>query len=330
MTPDRLPTYRELPETDGGARSAWGLFGAADNRGLINLQTATTVTAAATLVRTGRVFSLDVPLDFFGPTGMAGRGAATRTLLGIADQFFDDYMDNLYLQGASQWDSLAHVAFAPDAFYNGVTADDVRAGRRNTIEHWANTGIVGRAVLLDLARALPAAGRPFDPMTTYQFTLDDLETARQFAGLEYRSGDVLLVNTGYLDAYSALTTDERDAIEQADPTLRRHAGIEHSAEMAEYLWNTHCAAIESDNSSVEVFPLGEDVGEGGPAAAGWPFGFLHRILIAQFGMALGEFFWLRDLADDCADDGTYDMFFCSAPLKIPGGVGSPANALAIK
>jgi hypothetical protein len=61
-----------------------------------------------------------------------------------------------------------------------------------------------------------------------------------------------------------------------------------------------------------------------------PFGYLHRILIGQFGLSLGELWWLADLADDCAADGRYEMFVSSTPMNAPGGIGSPANALAIK
>ena len=40
--------------------------------------------------------------------------------------------------------------------------------------------------------------------------------------------------------------------------------------------------------------------------------------------------WLRDLAEDCANDGVYEGFFTSAPLNVPRGIGSPANAMVIK
>lgn len=52
--------------------------------------------------------------------------------------------------------------------------------------------------------------------------------------------------------------------------------------------------------------------------------------MAMLGIPLGEFFDLDTLAADCADDGVYDFCFTSAPLRIPGGIGSPPNALAIK
>jgi hypothetical protein len=91
--------------------------------------------------------------------------------------------------------------------------------------------------------------------------------------------------------------------------------------MAAYLWDTHAAAIASDTFGVEVWPADRN---------SHPMGFLHHMLIGQFGMALGELWWLRDLAGDCAADGVYECFLASAPLNMPGGIGSTANALAIK
>ena len=57
---------------------------------------------------------------------------------------------------------------------------------------------------------------------------------------------------------------------------------------------------------------------------------MHARVLALLGIPLGEFFDLDALAEDCAADGVYDFFFTSAPLGIPGGIGSPPNALAIK
>jgi hypothetical protein len=89
--------------------------------------------------------------------------------------------------------------------------------------------------------------------------------------------------------------------------------------MAPYLWDLHIAAIAADNPALEAWP---------PPAG--PGGFMHWKLIPHFGMPIGELWWLADLADACAADGVYEFFFTSAPLNVPGGVGSPPNALAIK
>ena len=47
-------------------------------------------------------------------------------------------------------------------------------------------------------------------------------------------------------------------------------------------------------------------------------------------MMLGEQFDLEGLAADCANDGVYEGFFTSAPLRIPQGVCSPPNACVVK
>ena len=100
-------------------------------------------------------------------------------------------------------------------------------------------------------------------------------------------------------------------------------GVAHTEAVCEYLWDSHAAAIACDTYGVEVFPADR-------STEGHPFGFLHNMLIGQFGMALGELWWLSDLASDCAADGVYEMFGVSAPMNAPGGIGSPANAVAIK
>ena len=93
--------------------------------------------------------------------------------------------------------------------------------------------------------------------------------------------------------------------------------------MARYLWDTHAAAVASDCPSVEVWPMDHSPGL-------FPFGSLHKVLLGQFGMAIGELWWLEELADDCASDGVHEFLLTSAPLNTRGGYGSTANALAIK
>ena len=43
-----------------------------------------------------------------------------------------------------------------------------------------------------------------------------------------------------------------------------------------------------------------------------------------------ELWDLDALAVDCAADGRYEFMLVSAPLYVPGGVGSPPNAYALK
>jgi len=53
-------------------------------------------------------------------------------------------------------------------------------------------------------------------------------------------------------------------------------------------------------------------------------------VIPVMGLSMGEIFYLKDLAEDCAADGVYEFFFNAPPLHLPGGAGSPINPQAIK
>jgi kynurenine formamidase len=319
-SPDRLPAYDDLPPAVRGGRSAWGLFGPQDSAGLLNLQTPARIAAAARLIRSGETYSLNAPADVPGPP-LFRRGQLRHTVMGSGARGFDDKLDNYYPQASSQWDSLAHIGYDADQFYNGVTADDITVRARNTIDHWARRGIAGRAVLIDIDLAFGGAGDGFDPASPRAITASDLEAARAAAGVDWQAGDVLLLHTGFLGWYTRQEAEARAAM--AEPGALRAIGLAHDEEMARYLWNAHVAAVASDNPSVEVWPAD-------PSDAAFPFGFLHRVLIGQFGMAIGELWWLEDLARSCRRDGRHEMFLTSAPLNVPRGIGSPANALAIK
>lgn len=311
-----LPDYDDLPLTEGGARSGWGLFGPDDNIGLLNLITPERVAAAAKLVRRGAVFPLGAPLDIISPP-MFARGTPRHTTIRVGNgRGLDDVIDNVYPQASSQWDSLGHVSFDFKHYYNGASVDDVIEGGRNTIDHWARRGIAGRAVLLDIARTLD-----FEPGTSHALGVADLERAREAAGIAFEPGDILLMHTGYLKWYTGLDAATRVAIAPREKLCS--VGIEHTEAMARYLWNAHISAIVSDNPAIEVWPPDH-------RSQAWPFGFMHHILIGQFGMALGELWWLDDLAADCARDGVNEMLLTSTPINLRGAIGSPANALAIK
>ncbi len=312
-----VPAYDQLPEGPDGGRIAWGLWGEGESVGRLRLQTPGRVAEAARTVRKGAVFALDAAIDAVDPPLNARRGLPRHRVLhepgpGLAAT--DDVWDNFYPQTSSQWDSLAHVAYQPGRFYNGATDEDVLAGRRNTVDHWARRGIAGRGVVLDVARHLDS--RPQDAAA---YSVADLERVRRVQGVEYSEGCVILLHTGFLAWYTGSSRAER----QRTCSPLRAPGVEHTEEMARYLWDSGAAAVTSDTYAVEVWP--PDWSD-----AALPWGFLHRVLIGALGFALGELWDLGALAADCAADGVYDCFVCSAPLHAPGGIGSPANALAIK
>jgi kynurenine formamidase len=315
--PPALPRYDELPAAPEGGRSGWQALGAGDDLGRIGLQSQAAVRDAARLVRRGAMFPLNAAHDALTPP-LFGRGALRHTHLGRARQLaYDDIYDNYYPQASSQWDSLAHVAYSKNVYYQGRTADEIAERHHNTIEHWATRGIAGRGVLLDLRRTFP----DYDPGSSHAFTPGDLETAREAAGIEYRPGDVVLLHTGWFDWYDGQTAEAK--AELAQPAALRACGIEHTEAMAAYLWDSGAAAFATDSPALEVWPPDS-------SAEGHPFGFLHKVLIGQLGLAIGELWHTADLAADCAADGVHEFLLTSAPVHVPGGVGSPANALAFK
>ncbi len=312
-----LPNYADLPEATHGGRSAWGLFGGDDSLGLLNLITPEITRAAAKLVLSGEVVPLNAPLELFDPP-MFSRSPLTHSVIQLrGGKGLDDLYDGLNPQASSQWDSLGHVAYRDDMFYNGATLDDVLTGKRNTIDYWARRGIATRGILLDLQSSAATA---YDPGSSHAFTVDDLERARSAAGVEYQVGDIIVLHTGFLDWYRSLSASGRQGVSTREGL---HAcGIEHTEEMAEYLWNTHAIGVVSDNPSLEVWPM--DMTE-----ESYPFGMLHQILIAQFGMGVGELWELGALARACESARRSEFFITSAPLNASQGIASPANALAI-
>jgi kynurenine formamidase len=318
----QVPRYDDLPLAPRGGRSGWGLFGPDDSVGLLNLQTAESVREAVGLVRKGEVFPLNAALDVVDPPLASGRGVPRHRLLhkpGPGLEGLDDVYDNFYPQLSSQWDSLAHVAYSAGVFYNGATDEEVTQGARNTIDHWARRGIVARAVLLDLQRSMNAAGRAYEPESGAAFSVADLEQAREYSGVSYSPGCVVLLRTGFLGWYCSQPWRTRARVASS----LRAPGVEHTENMARYLWDSGAMAVASDTFAVEVWP--PDL-----SSQAFPFGFLHRILIGQFGMALGELWQLDDLAAHCATDGICEFLLTSSPLHSRGGIGSPPNALAIK
>jgi kynurenine formamidase len=316
--PERLPSYKELLTREGAPPgSAWGLFGADDQVGCVNLMTPEKAVEAARLVRTGKSFALNWEFELPNPA-LFRRGNLRHTITGQGAGR-DDIIDNFYPQASSQWDGLTHVGHPQYGFYNGVTADQItgREGTRNGIEHWARRGMVTRGVLLDMARYLASQGTPVAGNEARRFSVDELEAARKAQGVEIRQGDVLLVRSGWMEWYLNASPQERFGITNVQNL--RAPGIASTEDMAEYLWDLHVAAVAGDHPSLEAWPPTPETG-----------GFLHQRLIGLLGIPIGELWYLEALAADCAADGVYEFMFTSAPLNILGGVGSPPNAIAIK
>jgi kynurenine formamidase len=306
------PAYDELPTIEKlGMPHAWDLFD--HDLGTLQEMTPARVLAAAALVADGDVVPLNLPIDEPSPP-LFGRDRVEHTVFATDRNTLDDRLDGFYPQGSSQWDGLRHVRAREFGFFGGLDEQLGPGAGALGIEHWAERGIVGRGVLLDLVAHRARANREYDPLRGETIEADELKGLVAAQGTELRPGDVLCLRTGWIEAYRELDRAGRDA-QASSPRI---SGLAGSEAVARFLWDSGAVAIATDNPTLEVAP-------GDPAV-----GSLHRRLIPLLGFAVGELLDLSRLASLCAGDSRWDFMFVSVPLNLPGGVGSPANAMAIR
>ena len=295
-----------------------GRWGADDRRGTLNLIDEEAVRRGAAAVRQGRPFSLAVPFDADGPQTGAIPGRTNPELemtainveyTGSPDGFTtNDDRFQMGVQACTHWDALSHVGYSGE-LYNG-TPDTVvtEAGAAKLgIEHMGP--VVTRGILLDIARL---HGVDFFE-DNHPITGDELDQACAAAGVTPEAGDIVLVRTGHMHFLRQNSSKEaKDRFRITCPGL--------SSRSIEWFHDHHVAGVATDTLVLECFPC-ED-----PAVL-LP---VHMIQLRDMGLAQGQMWALDELAADCAADGRWDCMVTCKPLFVVGGVGSPANAIAIK
>ena len=301
-----------------GKLKNWGRWGERDQRGALNYITEEKRRAAAGLVRRGRTFSLSIPIaNGRGPQrGLGGRvnplhfmtatgtDPAGKLDLGYGCRYTDDFLA-ITVQGGTQWDALCHI-FYDGQLYNGHPASSVTSSgaARNGIEK-VHADLVSRGVLLDLARLQEVDC--LAPGTAIRIA--DLEAAEQAQGVRVESGDILLVRTGQMSTVGDFAN--------WSAFHGKEAGLHW--ETAAWLHERQVAAVAADNSMVEASGVLEGVAI--------PF---HMLALCNLGIHLGEFWYLEELAKDCANDRVWEFLLVAQALPIVGGTGSPVNPLALK
>lgn len=301
--------------------SNWGRWGEDDQIGTLNNVTPSDIVAAAGLIRRGQVFSLGLSLKEPIQSGLfGGRWNPIHTMLATGTdaaagnqddpypylRYADDAI-NMPCQASTQWDALCHI-FLDNKMYNGYDANlvDVKGAKKLGIEH-VRDKMVGRGVLLDIARF-----QGVDSLDDgYAITTAELDSCAAAQNVEIRKGDFVIVRTGHQERCLA----KRDWSGYAGGSAPGFA-----FETCFWLKNKDVAAICSDTWGCEVRP-----NETKEANQPW-----HWVVIPALGISMGEIFYLKELAEDCAADHIYEFFFSAPPLHLPGGAGSPINPQAIK
>ncbi len=298
-------TFRALYERLRG-QARWG---PGDRRGALNHITAQRLAAAAAEVRAGRTITLAAPLAGSAPDNpepgarhMKRLPAEPSDVPGLAFAA-DQITMNVHGDVDSHIDALCHVSYA-GTLYNGVPSGVVtsRGAAELSIDD-ARDGIVGRGVLLDIPRLRGAPWlEPGDHVTAAE-----LAAAEQAQRVRVGPGDLLFVRFGHRRRRGELGPWD---------VARSRAGLHPGA--VEYLAERQVAALGSDSNSDTAPSLVDGVA--------FP---VHVLAINALGLHLLDYLQFGDLVPACEAAGRWSFLCVIAPLRLPGGTGSPVNPIAI-
>lgn len=281
--------------------SNWGRWGEDDQVGAANLMTEAKRREAAALVRSGETVSLSH--DFL--TEQAADAAEPYVLqmrVNPEGQNSGDRVD-VYFHGVtySHLDGLCHV-FYKDRLYNGHDYRDVvtQDGCSLMDTTQMRDGLVTRGVLVDMPRL---KGVPYlEPGT--KLYREDIEAWEEYAGVRLGSGDALLLRTG------------RWTYREAVGPTREMAGWD--ASVIPFLAERDIALLGADS-----------VHEAPNSVPGLRVNPIHRFAIVARGMNLLDNIDLDAAAETAARLNRWEFMLVVAPLRVPGGTGSPVNPIAI-
>jgi kynurenine formamidase len=191
-------------------------------------------------------------------------------------------------------DALCHFSCG-GKLYGGVEPKQSYSGGIETYSVDTIPPIVRRGVLLDIVRI---AGGPLP--ADFEITVEHLEQAIRDEGVAIRTGDVVLLRTGW----AAYWRDPGKFIAQVHGPGPAIAG-------ARWLSSRGVFAVGSDTVAFEKMP-----------DSSMP---VHVHLLVESGIHIIECLNLEQLAEA----GIWEFAFLAAPMKIEGATGSPVRPLAL-
>jgi kynurenine formamidase len=285
------------------------LWGPDDRRGALNHITPQRVIAAAGEVRAGRTVTLAAPLARSGPDNpepgarhMKRLPTEPSDVPGVSFAA-DQITMSVHGDVDSHIDALCHVSYG-GTLYNGVPAGAVTSqGAAELSIEDVRDGIVGRGVLLDIPRL---RGVPWLEPGEH-VTAAELAAAEQAQQVRAGPGDLLFVRVGHRRRRSELGPWD---------VARSRAGLH--PDTAEYLAERQVAALGCDSNS-DTAPSVVD-------GVAFP---VHVLAINALGLHLLDYLQFDDLAPACEAAVRWSFLCVIAPLRLPGGTGSPVNPIAI-
>ena len=304
--PSTLPPFSALPlQEDDPPYSAWGIYGKDDEKGTINRLTKEIVLAAAkSEIQTGERFSLNWPLNALGQETIIGRDSFHMKQWNKAPRIVNDDIWSFNSQGSTQWDGLRHFAYQKEAkFYNGIQLTDMFnmdgsiKSNVNGIENWEEKGIVGRGILVDYDRWRRSKGLEYNVLPSDKdptpITLDQIKAVLAEQGTDIRFGDILIIRTGFTAEHNSASSAEKATVSKS----MKGSGVQQTEAMLAWLWENF-SAVAGDHISFEMWPSQQS----------W---YMHEVLLAGWGMPIGELFDLEKLAKHCEQVGRWSFFLSS-------------------
>ncbi|WP_250853383.1 cyclase family protein [Streptomyces rhizosphaericus] len=319
-------TYDELlRRTDAPPGSSWNLFADQPERGMANFAGPRQIRRAAQEVHDGRAFNLDHALDAFDPPMSRARSIPHHRITAKHEQARDDVLEGFFLQASSQIDGLRHRRASGYGFYNAVPDDEIAPrSPRLGVQLWAETPLAGRALLIDIDGLLRGRGTPLDHTAGPALGPELLDASLEAQRCRVEPGDLVLVHTGWAHWYLTAEPGARAAVRAE----RRATGFVQSRDFVAWCWDHRIALLATDTFAVEVLPVVPE--SDFHASAPEDGGMMHQELIAKLGLPLGELWNLTALTADCRATGRWTSLLTVKPLNLTGGVGSPANATALR
>jgi hypothetical protein len=259
MSPSSRPPFQDLPlDKNGPPGNAWGLYGANDELGALNLITPSTVKAAAQEIQTGDRVSLDWYLNLpshpsFNRPAFSWEMKNKEHPDGTKRTVNDDHLD-FNTQGSSQWDGFRHYGYqSAKRYYGGRSQQDLESSEVIGIDRVTHSGgITTRGIILDYPRYLEKKGKQaVYALEANSITAKELEDMLQETGVKARDGDLLLLRTGFTRDYAKLGEKDRRALKDKPPAF---LGVQSDKHTLQWIWENGFAAV-GKNSHLVPFRL---------------------------------------------------------------------------
>ena len=303
-------------------------WGEGDQTGSTNHMTPEVALDAASLIKTGKVYSLgrvyEYGMPLFGQRVFALRipGAPTGGAFGKNQIIWhDEILTTEIGQVGTQFDGLAHIGarvgeagdLDQEVFYNGFTTKDLH---NNDAEMGSTAGAYGLQTLgMEHVKPFFCRGILFDVMSLKgrmldkgeEITVADLQACLERQGMsedDITEGAAVMWRTGWGEE---LWMKDNARFNSGEPGI--------GVEAAEWLVAKGISVGAADVWAIECVPNPD------PNLA-FP---VHQIFLPKNGIHILENVRL----DHLANDGVYKFAFIFSTLPIKGATGSPGNPIAV-